>query len=272
MGKLVRDRIPEIIEAAGGIPRVKRLEDGAFHRALNTKLSEEVKELRSTRQADEVLEEAADVLEVLRSIVGLYGATLDDVIRAADEKRTLRGGFDLRLWLGRAPSREAASFQVENYLEPLESGDCHRFTNGANSPMENVAAGVYTIWEGDTFVYVGYAGRSLTAKDIANADQTNSKPTGLRDRLNHHASGARSGDQFCVYVCDRYVLSTLSPDDHDRIRDGDLRLLNSRTRDHIRAKYEYRYVLTPDGETARILERAVQKGALSGNKPLLNPL
>lgn len=57
----------------------------------------------------------------------------------------------------------------------------------------------------------------------------------------------------------------------NRIRDGDLQLLNVRTREHIRNHYHYRYALTPDGETARMLERAVQGGALKSGKPLLNP-
>jgi hypothetical protein len=34
--------------------------------------------------------------------------------------------------------------------------------------------------------------------------------TGLRSRLASHASGRRSGDQFCIYVFDRLVLPTLS--------------------------------------------------------------
>jgi hypothetical protein len=48
--------------------------------------------------------------------------------------------------------------------------------------------------------------------------------------------------------------------------------LNVRTRQHIRDRYDYRFALTPDGKAARVLERAVQQGALSIGKPLLNPL
>jgi predicted house-cleaning noncanonical NTP pyrophosphatase (MazG superfamily) len=272
LGKLVRDKIPEIIEATGGAPSVRQLDEKAFRQALDAKLTEEVRELLSAKDPADIVEEAADVVEVLRAIVGLHGKDLHDVMRVADEKRRLRGGFELRLFLQKASSKEALSFVVQDYLAPLESGERYRFRDWPDSPVETVAAGVYTIWEGDTFVYVGYAGRDLTAKDIANADQKSRKAIGLRDRLDHHASGARSGDQFCVYVCDRYVLAALSDSDRSQIKDGDLRLLNARTRQHIRDHYDYRYVPTPDGQTARILERAVQGGALKAGKPLLNPL
>lgn len=271
MAKLVRDRIPEIIEASGRAPRVRYLDEPAFLRALYAKLNEEVRELRSARSVADVIEEAADVIEVLRALVSVFGTDLSEVIRVADEKKRARGGFEGRVWLKDSLSEEAAAFHVEDYLAPLESGEAYRFADWPDSPIEMVSAGVYTIWDKETLIYVGYAGRDLTAKDIANADQRISRPTGLRDRLNHHASGARSGDQFCVYVCDRYVLPGLSEADRNRINNGDLRLLNSRTREYIRNRYQYRYTTTPDGVTARVLEGAVQHGALESGKPLLNP-
>jgi hypothetical protein len=54
-------------------------------------------------------------------------------------------------------------------------------------------AGVYTIWDDEGgLVYAGIAGRNPAGK-------------GLASRLRSHASGRRSGDQFCVYVADHYV-------------------------------------------------------------------
>jgi predicted house-cleaning noncanonical NTP pyrophosphatase (MazG superfamily) len=46
-----------------------------------------------------VLEEAADVLEIVRSLAAMHGYTLDDIVRIACEKRSKRGGFDKWLWL-----------------------------------------------------------------------------------------------------------------------------------------------------------------------------
>jgi predicted house-cleaning noncanonical NTP pyrophosphatase (MazG superfamily) len=274
LGKLVRDKIPEIIEASGRSAQVRQLIGKAFERALHDKLAEETAELCDAKTAGEVLEEAADVLEVVRAIASGHGHDLSEVIRAADAKRAARGGFDSRLWLEASSTNshdETAPFAVEEFLEPLEFGPRYRFADWPNLELPMVAAGVYTVWEGDEFVYVGFAGMKLTARDIAQANSPK-KAIGLRDRLNNHASGARSGDQFCVYICDRFVLEALSEDDRDAIHQGDLRLLNVRTRQHIRERYDYRFVLTPDGKAARVLERAVQRGALTVGRPLLNPL
>lgn len=253
-------------------PGFRRLHEKAFRQALDAKLTDKVRELISVKGPADIVEEAADVLDVLRAIVGLHGKNLRDVLHVADEKRRQRGGSELRLCLEKASSTEALTFVVPDDLAPLESSERCRFRDWPASPVETFAAGVYTIWEGDTFVYVGYAGRDLPAKDIANADQKSSRAIGQRDRLDHHASGARSGDQSCAYVCDRYVLAALSDSDRSQIKDGDLRLLNARTRQHIRDHYNYRYVSTPDGETARTFERAMQNGAQEAGKPLLNPV
>lgn len=275
VGKLVRDKIPEIIEASGGLADVRRLDGRAFRQALCEKLYEEAGELREASNAADVLDEAADVLEVVRAMAAAYGHDLADVVRAADKKREIRGGFDAHLWLESSSSADGSQgipdFVVDDYLPPLVTGDLYRFADWPNPKIRMVEPGVYTIWEGDQFIYVGYAGQKLTAKYVATVDQaTVKKAKGLRDRLDHHASGARSGDQFCVYVCDRYVLAALTDEDRAAIQNGDLRLLNALTRKHIRDRYTYRFVPTPDGPTARKLELEVQRGAL-GTKPLLNP-
>ena len=64
MGKLVRDRIPEIIEADGKKPITRILPEDEYLQKLDTKLNEEVAEY----QADKSIEEMADVLEVLFAI------------------------------------------------------------------------------------------------------------------------------------------------------------------------------------------------------------
>ena len=49
--------------------------------------------------SDAVIEEAADVLEVLTAIAAWHGGTLDNIVGVARSKRAERGGFDMRLWL-----------------------------------------------------------------------------------------------------------------------------------------------------------------------------
>lgn len=99
MGKLVRDRIPEVIEARGGTAVSRVLEDDeAYQQALLDKLDEEADELHDA-PPEARLEEAADVYEVLLAIAASNGFTIEDVARAAEEKRVSRGGFGGRVWL-----------------------------------------------------------------------------------------------------------------------------------------------------------------------------
>lgn len=99
MGKLVRDRIPEVIEARGGsaVSRVLQ-DDDAYRAALLDKLVEECEELRDA-PPEALLDEAADVYEVLLAIGVSQGWTSEQVARRAEEKRAERGGFAGRVWL-----------------------------------------------------------------------------------------------------------------------------------------------------------------------------
>jgi hypothetical protein len=91
----------------------------------------------------------------------------------------------------------------------------------------------------------------------------------LQERLDAHASGRRSGDQFNVYVCDRLIVPTLTPEQLRGIGRGELSL-DRMTRDYIREKLTYRYVVCHDKSGADALERAVRAGQLSAGRPFLN--
>lgn len=97
MGKLVRDKIPQIIIADGRTPIVRTLSDEEYLSELDRKLNEEVAEY----QADKSLEEMADVLEVLLAICEARGHSVDELIEVRDKKREKRGGFrDKVYWEG----------------------------------------------------------------------------------------------------------------------------------------------------------------------------
>lgn len=123
--------------------------------------------------------------------------------------------------------------------------------------------GVYTIWRGDEFLYVGISWREPTATSTGSSK-------GLWGRLDSHASGRRSGDQFCIYVCDRFVLHTLSTDQLTKIAAAELSL-DALTRAYIRSYLSYRFVLTATGNEARQMESDIRRGAWDGRKPWLNP-
>ncbi len=97
-GKLVRDRIPEIIRADGRRPVVEVLPTEQRRGALLDKLLEEASEAADADDAH-LVEELADVLEVVRALAVTAGLDLDDVLELADRKRAERGGFDDGLFL-----------------------------------------------------------------------------------------------------------------------------------------------------------------------------
>ncbi len=96
------------------------------------------------------------------------------------------------------------------------------------------------------------------------------KGRGPWGRLNSHASGRRSGDQFCIYICDRLVLPSL----HNRLPDvaeGTLSL-DQATKEFIRERLSFRVRAVLSPSEAFNLERALQRGEADIGKPLLNPL
>ena len=83
--KLVRDRIPEIIEADGKTCVCETLSDKEYIRLLNEKLSEELAEYQESKS----LEELADLLEVMQAVVRARGWTLDELEQVRADKAAL---------------------------------------------------------------------------------------------------------------------------------------------------------------------------------------
>lgn len=95
-GKLVRDKIPAIIEQSGGAPTFHVInDDAAYLQALCDKLIEEANEVHETP----VLEELADVLEVVFATGKALGYTSIQIEEARQQKADQRGGFEERIFL-----------------------------------------------------------------------------------------------------------------------------------------------------------------------------
>lgn len=93
--KLIRDKIPEIIETAGKQCIVEVMNENEYIDALDCKLNEELDEY----QSDKSLEELADLLEVMYAVVRARGYSIDDLESVRKEKAEKRGGFEKRLRL-----------------------------------------------------------------------------------------------------------------------------------------------------------------------------
>ncbi len=93
--KLVRDKIPAIIESAGKTCVTRTLPDEEYITALDTKLGEELQEYL----ADGSMEELADLLEVMMAAAKARGHDFSEVERIRREKAEKRGGFNDRIFL-----------------------------------------------------------------------------------------------------------------------------------------------------------------------------
>lgn len=96
--KLVRDRIPEIIQSEGHRPVTHVLDDGSYRQALLAKLIEEAQEA-SHATADKLPGELADVLEALRALTAAAGMSWPQLLALAKDKRCQRGGFERKIFL-----------------------------------------------------------------------------------------------------------------------------------------------------------------------------
>ena len=103
--KIVRDRIPEIIEKSGQHAVCRIPEKDEIIRGLEAKLTEELREYLEAHS----LEEMADLLEVMHGILHHRGISWDELERIRLEKREKRGGFEQGIYLEATEETEKRS-------------------------------------------------------------------------------------------------------------------------------------------------------------------
>ena len=156
----------------------------------------------------------------------------------------------------------AQSAEYPDDVDRLWNGPVHWFSDWPVGEVPTVGSLVYTIWDREgIFVYVGISGRSL------NQSVRSKGPLG---RLQSHARGNRSGDQFLIYVCDRLVLPRLG-NRLGEIASGTLSL-DRETREYVRDNLGFRWISTRSPQQAFAVERSMQAGTLGLGRPLLNPM
>jgi predicted house-cleaning noncanonical NTP pyrophosphatase (MazG superfamily) len=94
-GKLVRDRIPEIIRQNGDVPVTHTASDDEYWQKLKEKLREEVEEFIE----DEKEEELADILEIIDSICGFKKFDKSELETLRKKKAEERGSFRKKIIL-----------------------------------------------------------------------------------------------------------------------------------------------------------------------------
>ena len=93
--KLVRDRIPEIIESTGKSCKTQILSQEQYLQLLDEKLTEELAEYQESKS----LEELADLYEVMQAVLQARGWNMDALESVRREKYEKRGGFHRRILL-----------------------------------------------------------------------------------------------------------------------------------------------------------------------------
>ena len=96
--KLVRDRIPEIIQASGKRCSIETMSEPEYRQALLEKLVEEALEARQA-SPEELVTELADLHEVLVALMAAWQIAPKHVQQVQRQRRAERGGFDQRLKL-----------------------------------------------------------------------------------------------------------------------------------------------------------------------------
>lgn len=94
--KLVRDKIPQIIERnEGRSSKTRILDDEEYLEELNKKIQEELNEYLESGE----IEELADLEEVLRAILDSKGVSYEEFEQIRQEKVNKRGAFKDRIYL-----------------------------------------------------------------------------------------------------------------------------------------------------------------------------
>lgn len=108
-GKLVRDLIPDIIRESGRPADVRYLSGAELLTALAAKLIEEAAEAAgAVDDRDALVEELADVTEVMAAQMALRGIGQQEVFHAAMVKASARGRFETGAWMSSADWQSAA--------------------------------------------------------------------------------------------------------------------------------------------------------------------
>ena len=93
--KLIRDRLPEIIEANGQTAHIRVLSEEEYVAALEKKLIEEVGEYLEGKE----LSELADILEVVQALAENQGISINELLAIKEEKQCKNGTFRKKLFL-----------------------------------------------------------------------------------------------------------------------------------------------------------------------------
>ena len=96
--KLIRDRIPEVMDKKGITYSIRQLSDQEYIQKLNEKLQEELNEYIAAGEETQV-EELADLVELVYAVLDHKGVSIAVFEKIRVKKREENGGFAEKLLL-----------------------------------------------------------------------------------------------------------------------------------------------------------------------------
>ncbi|MDB5055807.1 MAG: phosphoribosyl-ATP pyrophosphohydrolase [Bacilli bacterium] len=97
--KLVRDKIPEVIERSGKAYHTRILSDDEYKQELQKKLHEELEEYMNASDDQSAIEELADILELIHAITAIHNSSIQELEQVRLKKAADRGGFKDKVFL-----------------------------------------------------------------------------------------------------------------------------------------------------------------------------
>lgn len=97
--KLVRDRIPAIIQSECRDCQTRRLTSAEYQTELKAKLVEEAQEVQEASDREALIEELADLSEVLDAMMDFFEIDATKIQAVKDAKAQTRGRFKDRIFL-----------------------------------------------------------------------------------------------------------------------------------------------------------------------------
>ncbi|MDR7079369.1 putative house-cleaning noncanonical NTP pyrophosphatase (MazG superfamily) [Neobacillus niacini] len=96
--KLVRDRIPQVIERTGKKFTIRTLKDEEYIKELKNKSFEELQEYVNAENDERAIEELADLLEIIHALAKCHGASFEKVEEVRRQKAEKRGRFEEKIF------------------------------------------------------------------------------------------------------------------------------------------------------------------------------
>ncbi|MGA3602769.1 phosphoribosyl-ATP pyrophosphohydrolase [Lysinibacillus agricola] len=97
--KLVRDLIPQVIEAGGKTCSIRMLDSSEHLKEIKVKMQEEALEFIEAACQKKAVEELADILELVHAAIHMYGVSYEQLEQIRTQKKKQRGGFSQGIYL-----------------------------------------------------------------------------------------------------------------------------------------------------------------------------